>query len=433
MQSTLNVFSSAGSGQALSPTSSPTFTGLTVNGNVTLTGTLTQTGNTTQTGNETVLGLSTSTNFETAQLSAPSAPVSVTNAGTPGAVGYTYAYTAVDALGKETQIGSTTATATGPTTLNSTNYNVITAPALPAGAVSLKLYRTVNGTTATAIGLLASGLAGSAVTNDQGGAVTAFLYSSAFPSQNYTGGIQTNTRAPAWVNKNDPSTAYFWDDFFSVTQSTTVATTGNALQSCNTFTGTAIVANTGYWESFANTDGIHYGVVQIGNSTATSGDGCMYSIGGGSQSAGQINPSTALFDFIYCFKLVQGAVSNGFCAGIITPSPTTIPTTNATTFYGIRFDTSVDSTNYQFIAQTGSAGGSTSSGVPVDANWHVFRMRSVVAGTLLYSLDGGPETSINTHIANSTLSVAFGQINRTTTAAYQYVDYIGVQLTGLVR
>lgn len=56
--------------------------------------------------------------------------------------------------------------------------------------------------------------------------------------------------------------------------------------------------------------------------------------------------------------------------------------------------------SYQFEATQNQYAGSNvqgsvvSTGIVLDNNWHRFRMRSLVAGTILFSLDGGTETSI---------------------------------------
>lgn len=84
-------------------------------------------------------------------LATPAAPV-ITNAGTPGAATWSYKITAVNAAGEtfESPTGSTT---TGNTTLDVTNYNVITWAAVP-GAASYNVYRTVSGGTPSSLGLI---------------------------------------------------------------------------------------------------------------------------------------------------------------------------------------------------------------------------------------------------------------------------------------
>jgi hypothetical protein len=94
--------------------------------------------------------LTTLGNLVTTQISAPGTTVSVTTSGTSGSTTYTYAFSAVDSNGHETAVGSGLATTSGNATLSTSNYNIVTAPALPTGAVSMNCYRTTNGTTATA-------------------------------------------------------------------------------------------------------------------------------------------------------------------------------------------------------------------------------------------------------------------------------------------
>ena len=88
-------------------------------------------------------------------LAVPAAPV-VTNGGTPGAVTWTYKISALSG-GGETAVGAAGSTTTGAATLTSTNYNIITWPAIP-GASAYKVYRTAVGTSPTSTGLIGTTL-----------------------------------------------------------------------------------------------------------------------------------------------------------------------------------------------------------------------------------------------------------------------------------
>lgn len=109
----------------------------------------------------------------------------ITNAGTAGSTTYTYAIaacsTATCAAGSEGALGTTGSTTTGAASLTTTNYNIVTIPAV-VGAPAFAVWRTVP--TGASMGLLAvvaqttCGNAGGfcgAVFNDQGGALIADL------------------------------------------------------------------------------------------------------------------------------------------------------------------------------------------------------------------------------------------------------------------
>ncbi len=71
-------------------------------------------------------------------LATPAAPT-ITNVGTAGTTTYYYCLTSVDGAG-EGVCGAAGSTATGNATLSATNYNVVTAPALPSGASTMNAY-----------------------------------------------------------------------------------------------------------------------------------------------------------------------------------------------------------------------------------------------------------------------------------------------------
>jgi hypothetical protein len=94
--------------------------------------------------------------LSTTQLSTPAAPT-ITNAGTAGAV--TWSYKVVAFSGNGTTLGSTPASAAGSTTtgnatLTSANYNIVTW-ARVTGAAFYKIYRTAAGTTPSTTGEIA--------------------------------------------------------------------------------------------------------------------------------------------------------------------------------------------------------------------------------------------------------------------------------------
>lgn len=98
----------------------------------------------------------------------------------------------------------------------------------------------------------------------------------------------------------------------------------------------------------------------------------------------------------------------------------------------VSYDTSASDTNFMY--ETRSASGTatrTSSGIAADTGWHRFKVRSAVSGTLLFSLDGGSETSITTTLPAVSLNLAATACNAGTpsAAAGLLEDYVGVKIT----
>lgn len=127
--------------------------------------------------------LSIQGSYVSSALSSPAAPT-VTNVGTAGSTSYTYAISAYDGVG-ETQISSTTTTATGNATLNGTNYNRVSWTRV-GGAVSYKIYRTASSGTPSSTGLIGTVASSSStmLLNDTG-----LAGSGSTPAANTTGGM----------------------------------------------------------------------------------------------------------------------------------------------------------------------------------------------------------------------------------------------------
>jgi hypothetical protein len=71
----------------------------------------------------------------------------------------------------------------------------------------------------------------------------------------------------------------------------------------------------------------------------------------------------------------------------------------------LRYDAATD-TNFMF--QNGAtAANAVSSGVAVDTNWHVVRVRFVSTTSVFYSLDGGAETHVTVSTGSGSVSPAF--------------------------
>ena len=117
------------------------------------------------------------------QLATPAAPT-VTQGGTPGTTDYSYTLSGYDQFGCETKTPTATQTTAGASTLNSTNFNVITAPAtLPVGQVGWNVYRTASSGTPSTTGIIGQITTAGGSLNDIG--ITAD--GSTVPSWNETG------------------------------------------------------------------------------------------------------------------------------------------------------------------------------------------------------------------------------------------------------
>lgn len=104
--------------------------------------------------------------LEPAALLTPGS-ITVTTAGTAGAVTWTYKLVAINATGT-TEAGAASSIATGNATIDGTNYNILTWTAV-TNATGYWIYRTAVGTSPTTTGRIA--VLGAVTTyNDQGGA-----------------------------------------------------------------------------------------------------------------------------------------------------------------------------------------------------------------------------------------------------------------------
>jgi hypothetical protein len=90
----------------------------------------------------------------------------------------------------------------------------------------------------------------------------------------------------------------------------------------------------------------------------------------------------------------------------------------------LRYDAATDA---NFMFQNGAtAANAVSSGVAVDTNWHVVRIRVVNTTSVFYSLDGGAETQVTASIGSASVSPAFFVM--TTTNADKTADFSAVTL-----
>jgi hypothetical protein len=94
-----------------------------------------------------------------------------------------------------------------------------------------------------------------------------------------------------------------------------------------------------------------------------------------------------------------------------------------------KFDTNTSDATWIFQACDGSCSTAASTVTPVAGTWYRIRIRSVVAGTILFSVNGEPEVSISTHVPTTTLSPGISVRTRTTAESSIDADWFAGQLT----
>lgn len=206
------------------------------------------------------------------------------------------------------------------------------------------------------------------------------------------------------------------------------------------FVGGGALVNTLNWQTFTGSIGHAAGIANtFGVVTLTTGASTNNSADLEHQSL-EWEYDNSIFDSKVKFAL-SAATSISSFVGFNDES--TIDET-ATNFFGCAYSTSASDTNFMYVLRKASGTEQrVSSGVAADANPHTFRVRSTVAGTLSFSIDGGAETCFNSggtsgctassQIPSSTLAPMFSVFTRTTASRILYVDYYYLTVTGLTR
>jgi len=144
---------------------------------------------------------------------------------------------------------------------------------------------------------------------------------------------------------------------------------------------------------------------------ATSGNICQITLGSSGSSAtvlGALGSYGSWDSTIYFRNNSVASTGMGLFVGYIVGG-SNVPGAGASTArIGVEYDTSRGDTDFMFVACNGSNCTRQSSGVSFDTSWHKLRIRSQTAGTILFSLDGGTEISINTNVPTSALAPMFG-------------------------
>jgi len=143
----------------------------------------------------------------------------------------------------------------------------------------------------------------------------------------------------------------------------------------------------------------------------TSSNICQITLGSTGSSATVLGAlgSYGSWDSIFSFRNNSVASTGmGLFVGYIVGG-SNVPGAGASTArIGVEYDTSRGDTDFMFVACNGTNCTRQSSGVSFDTAWHKLRIRSQTAGTILFSLDGGTEVSIDTNVPTGALAPMFG-------------------------
>jgi len=202
-------------------------------------------------------------------------------------------------------------------------------------------------------------------------------------------------------NPLDDTVLWFREDFPTVTTSSNQIGTYGWTSSCSSGT-ISVVSRTGS-SPFKKAYRMETG--------ATSGNICQITLGSSGSSAtvlGALGSYESWGSITYFRNGSAASTSMLLFVGYIVGGGN-VPSAGASTArIGVEYDTSLGDTNFMFVACNGSNCTRQSSGVSFDTSWHKLRIRSQTAGTILFSLDGGTEVSINTNVPTQALAPIFG-------------------------
>ena len=85
----------------------------------------------------------------------------------------------------------------------------------------------------------------------------------------------------------------------------------------------------------------------------------------------------------------------------------------------ISYDTTQNDTQFMGTCVAGGVPTRKSTNVNVDTSYHIFRIRAVTAGTILFSIDGSAEISINTNVPTGLLEPITSMVNAGTNPAVE--------------
>jgi len=224
----------------------------------------------------------------------------------------------------------------------------------------------------------------------------------------------------------DQTVATFSEDFLSSgTATNTLGANGWTIRNIGAAPSVAYVAAT--WP--------HLGQLRI-TTPAVIAQGGEIAIDSSSVAQFGALGSNAGWDTTIIFRLPTGNTTNirvrcGFRLG--TANGVAEPTDGI----WIRYDTSAGFADAYFTFETRNASVSTTSivnSIAADTSFHRFRIRSTTAGTVLFSVDGGTETAINTNVPTVGLTAFFNIVSDLDATAKSIdVDLFSWKATGLAR
>jgi hypothetical protein len=103
------------------------------------------------------------------------------------------------------------------------------------------------------------------------------------------------------------------------------------------------------------------------------------------------------------------------------------------TFMGVQYDTNAGDTYFQFVCSDSSVATSLNTHVLGDTGWHTLRMWSAVAGTILFSLDGGVVQTISTNVPSADLTPSLQILADTAAAMSADIDFFSLLIPTMVR
>jgi hypothetical protein len=223
------------------------------------------------------------------------------------------------------------------------------------------------------------------------------------------------------VNPNDPTALVIWDEFGFGGSSTGLAgMLGWAPGSVGAAPTISKVAST--WPEL--------GVHRI-TTTSTSGQGGTFTLGGNTfQALGELG-SNASWEMTWRFKLTSAAnvrlrVGFGGTANVVEP----------TDGCWVRFDTNVAyaDTNFMLVCRAASVNSTAvNTNVAGDTAWHKVRLRSSVAGTVIFNFDGGADQTISAQVPTTAQDALAVVVTDTTAAKDLDLGFFAFKARGLSR
>jgi hypothetical protein len=224
----------------------------------------------------------------------------------------------------------------------------------------------------------------------------------------------------------------FVEDFTSVTTASNIAS-ATSLEADNKWTITVIGNGNAAKYLPCSGDGVHLGIIQITTTANASGNGVVLFLGGGAASAGFFDPTNTAFHYITAFQLSANTNLGAYIGFTSNNAQGTVPTSPATQFLGLRFDTSLGDTMFTAVTQNNGVQ-SIQTLALADNNWHVLKISSVTPGVINFNLDGGQAASFNINVPNGLMDYGVHQIiSRSAVNPTMNIDYIGMQVTNLAR